>query len=328
MHSETVRRPGLSGLWSSYFFPTTTPVRLAVLRIIFVAAQLTVFRESLADQRHLLSADGFIEPMWWTRLLLLVFTEELLRTPAFVESLWWLTHAAGLLALIGFRTRTSMFLFGLGNLLMVSFRYSYGEVHHPEALYRILLLVFAFAPLGRCYSIDSWLGRRRDPGAWGPETTMDTATWPILLGQWMLAIAYLEAFFSKVTGGGLHWINGYTLQTYLLRDGIRFDRPLGIWFAQQPREVCMFLAASTLVFEATFILILFDRFKLVRLVRPLYFLAGLGFHVGILVTMGATFQQFILLYALWIPFDRFVGRRRAAPRSGHALGDPVPAGAA
>lgn len=318
-------QPGAAGLWSAYFFPTTSPVRLAVLRIVLVAAQLTIFREALSDQRHLLSADGFIEPMWFTRLLLLVFSEELLRTPALVESLYWLTHAAGLLALIGFRTRTSMFIFGLGNLLMASFRYSYGEVHHPEALYRILLLAFAFAPLGRCYSIDSWLGRRKNKHAWGPSSTTDMATWPILLGQWLLAIAYLEAFFSKMTGGGLYWMNGYTLQTYLLRDGLRFDRPLGIWFAQQPRELCMFLAASTLVFEATFILILFDRFRVIRLVRPLYFIAGMGFHFGILVTMGATFQQFIVLYALWIPFDRLLARRRPGLDPGHALGDTAPA---
>lgn len=309
--SEPLSPPrGLAGCWAGYFFPTTSPVRLAVLRIVLVAAQLTYFRESLVTQRLLLGADGFIDPSWLTRLLLAVFSEETLRTPALVESLWWATHAAGILALVGFRARTSMFLFGLGNLILVAFRYSYGEVHHPEAIYRILLLVFAFAPIARCYSVDSWLRRRRGDTNWGPQATTEMATWPILLGQWMLAIAYLEAFFSKITGGGLYWMNGYTLQTYLLRDGLRFDCPMGIWFAQQPRELCMLLAAGSLFFEATFFLIMFDRVRLVRRIRPLYFAAGVGFHIGILVTMGATFQQFLMLYVLWVPFERYLGRSR------------------
>ena len=299
------KQNAMTRMWSAYFFPTTSPVRLGVLRIILVAAQLAFFRESLRDHRAFLARDAFIDPMLLTRLLLKVFPEQTLRDGVFIDSLWWVTCLAGVLALVGLCSRTSIFIFGLGNLLLASLRYSYGHVSHPEAIYCTLLMLSAFAPIGRCYSIDSWLHRRKGHPGWGPRATTDMAMWPILLGQWLLTIAYLQAFFSKIMVGGMYWINGYTLQQYLLTKGLRNDRPLGVWFAQQPREFFIALAVGSLLFEGTFLIIMFDRFKLVRRLRPLYLLGGVGFHTGIYVTLSAAFPQFVLMYLLWFPFESY-----------------------
>ena len=85
----------------------------------------------------------------------------------------------------------------------------------------LALGILAFAPVGRVLSVDALLRRRRSPTP-APSILSqehELAGWAIHLVQWLLVLIYLSAVFSKlVFVGGLDWLNGYTLQYYLIQE--------------------------------------------------------------------------------------------------------------
>ena len=44
--------------------------------------------------------------------------------------------------------------------------------------------------------------------------------WPLKLAHVVLAMTYFSTGITKLLAGGLAWMNGYTLQTYVFIDGI------------------------------------------------------------------------------------------------------------
>lgn len=299
--------------WAQFFFPNGSTARTAMLRLICVGLQLAWFRYPLSSHLKLLAAPGFAEPQVIVRLLLNVFDEETLRSPAVIKFVWWNTMACGVLAFIGLGTRVSLGLYAAGTMLLISHIYSYGEYHHPEALYVIFLFLLAFSPCADCLSVDAWLLRGngssggRDEGSvegrpWYRGRVTRLAMWPLITVQCLLAIAYTDAALSKLILGGPAWFNGYTLQNYLLFDGIR----KGTWGLHVVpfRWVCVILAFGAVAFESTFWLILIPKFK--RLI-PFVLLAGVGMHGGIYLLQQAPFFQFMVLYLAWVPFERWNG---------------------
>ena len=100
-------------------------------------------------------------------------------------------------------------------------------------------------------------------------------------------------------GGGFDWLNGTTLQRYLVVNALYWDRPLGLWFAEQFTLVKL-LGWFTILFEATFLVVLWKP----RL-GWIYALAGAGFHLGIWWTMKAPFIAYLPCYAALIPWSRW-----------------------
>jgi len=295
--------------WTKSWFPETTPLRLAVCRILVVGAHLIWFREALST--HLLlvrSSDGFIQPQAIIRAICAVIPEDTFRTPETMTIIFWVTMAAGFLTLIGLATRSSAFVFALGNWILVAHSYSYGEKHHPEALWCIFLMLLAFSPSGRCLSVDAmirkWRKRPETDGAWGVKSTMTTALWALLLTQVVMAITYLNAGLCKLHVSGLSWMNGYTLQGHMFTDAVRWERPLGLWMAQQ-HNLCIALSVFAIVFEVFFFVALISR----RAV-PFVLICGVALHMGIFLTQAAPFFQTMILYCVFIDFDRLFRRMR------------------
>jgi hypothetical protein len=323
--------------WDRYMFPQTKAVRLAVMRIIVCGLHVLLFALPWDYTATFLQADGFIRPEWITQLWLLVVPEAVLRTAEFMAVAHMVMYSAAVLACIGLRTKLSLWALVISSWLISAHGYSYGEIHHPEAVWNIFLLMLALGPAGRALSVDAWLARRKlgEPEAtragWGTDATMSTAFWGIRVTMIVIALAYLDAGLSKLLNGGLdawvyrigfenfgvwdstkrglHWFNGYTLQHYLLQDGIRFDRPLGVWISQY-KTLCQLLSVGAVAFELGFILILFFR----RLI-PVLLIGGVMLHAGIEVTQGATFFMLVTLYGVWVPWERLLARfnARSAP---------------
>ena len=292
--------------WARYFFPVGSTARPAVLRIVCVALQLLWFTYPLSGQLKLLGATGFSEPQVIVRGLLLVFEPETLRSAAVIQTVWWATTACGVLALVGLFTRVSLGAYAVGTMLLISHKYSYGEYHHPEAIYVLFLFVLAFGPCGDCLSVDAWR-KRRGGGAgteagrpWYRGRTSRLAMWPLITAQCLVAVAYLDAATSKMLLGGLSWFNGYTLQNYLLFDGIR-KGTLGVHVAPY-RWVCVGLAIGAVAFESSFWLTLVPRLR--RWV-PLFIVGGVGLHLGIYLLQQAPFFTFMVLYLTWVPVERW-----------------------
>lgn len=301
------RAPMLAGKaidrWNDFWFPETTAVRLAVCRIVVVGSWLLFFGVPLETHLHYIRvSDGFVLPQAMISAICALVPVEVFRTVEVITVLYWVTMAAAIGTLVGLMTRPAAFVFALGNLVLTAHSYSYGSRHHPDAILSIFLMLLAFAPSGRCLSIDAVIRRRRngaqDKGGWGLRATMATAMWPLKVTQVLIALAYLNAGLCKFYRGGLEWLNGYTLQSYLLMDAVRWDRPLGLWLAQQ-HELAILLSIGTVCFETFFFLTLFWR----RAV-PVFLVGGVLVHVGIYLAMAAPFFQLLVLYSVFIEFDR------------------------
>jgi len=320
--------------WRHYWFYPAPLIYLAACRIVFVAFQL--FQLSILDRRgefSRLSAlpNDLYHPLPILRLL--TFPVEWVTAGAVhwrdwqfrpsvevLEGVYWVTYVAGVLALIGLKTNPSLFVFATGSIFLQAFFYSFKDFHHPEALLLITLIALAFSPAGRVLSIDDLrrrlalalkrrkfvdfhLARRRSVLAW----------WPLLLVQWLLALVYFSAALSKLKMSGFDWANGYTLQYYLLQDGVRWGSNVGVWLGGQHTLVWL-MSWMSLIFEGTFFLaVLFPALALV------YIPIGAAFHAGIYVAMRAPFFHYFPLYLAfisWLPAGRVTLRWLGLSESG------------
>jgi Vitamin K-dependent gamma-carboxylase len=308
--------------WNAYWFRPAPYVDLAMVRIITVACQLwlllTLRRYSM-DHFEVLwgMPEALYDPITLLKLFLLPFGWDYRPSPQVIQLVYYVTVLSGVTALIGFRTAISLWGFALGNMFLISYIYSHGDFHHTEAPLMIAFGILALAPSGRTLSVDQWLRERRSatPVARDLLTAEGPfAGWPLRLIQWLFVLIYLSAILSKlVYEGGLEWLNGYTLQYYLIQDTLRKGTLLGGWFAQH-HTLVLLSQYMVVTFQATFALcVIFPR------LRWIYVPVGLGFHVANWVALQAPFPEWIALYAVLIPWrDGFaIARGYLAARTRH-----------
>jgi uncharacterized membrane protein YphA (DoxX/SURF4 family) len=307
----------LLAIWQAYWFPRTTSLNLAGARIVAVAAELFWFFPSLSTQINLATSNTeFSRPQPLIRLIDLFVPRDMLYTADGMTAVYWLTFAAGLFALVGLFTRTSLFLLALGVWFFVSHGYSYADIHHPQAVFAIFLMLLPFSPAGERLSVDAWLRRRSGRAPQAPVTT-EMAMWPLRVAHVLLSLTYFSTGITKLMCCGLEWMNGYTLQNHIFSDAIDRGIPIGLWLANQ-HTLCILLAIATIGFELFyFTSILFPR------IAPLWFVGGILFHVGLYVTSGHPFFEHIALNLImllfldadWFPrtFRALVGTGGAAP---------------
>ena len=112
----------------------------------------------------------------------------------------------------------------------------------------------------------------------------------------MFALIYLDAAVHKMFRAGLDWMNGYTLQFYLIADGLKRGSDIGVWLGQQ-HTLAWLLSWVTMLFEATFFSVL-----IYPMLGWIYVPAGLALHTGMCVTGVACFYQYVALYTVFIPW--------------------------
>lgn len=291
--------------WRDFWFKPGRLFDLALLRLVLVALQSFILLSyNFPMLKYVLSLPEYLyEPQLVLKILALPFGEVPLPAESTMIGLFWLTFFLGLFAFVGLFTNAVLILYTFLCIVLQAFTYSFGDVHHPEAIMMLALIALALSPSGRVISLDSWLAARRA----GSETSGDAgllleaedkyARWPVLFLQWFFPLMYLSAVVSKLTRGGLEWANGISLQYYMILEAYKNDSDLAM-FVSQFHGFLMFAEVIVLVFQATFFLILFfPRLKWVYL--PL----GLAFHIIIYVTLRAPFPQWIVLYMIYIPWS-------------------------
>ena len=287
-----------------YWFGEGSYRDLAIARIVIIGGHLLFFYPPLSRQidRAQAPPDTF-SALPALKVLLLPLGEWGIRPdPTLIHAVWIVGILAGIAALAGKYTRLSLFTHAAATTLILAHYLSYGTVHHTRSLLVIALWALAFSPAGRVWSVDDLTQRVSDAVARGrflrgaPERAFGPmARWPLLLIQWTLALAYFSAGMSKLIYGGLDWFRPSTLTFYLTQDAVRQDAPFGLMLTGFP-EFLTAIAVGTVVFELLFFLAV-----IVPRTAWLFVLMGCGMHVGILLTMGAPFLTWSLLYVAFLP---------------------------
>ena len=298
----------MARFWYAYWFRPSLSVNLAMARIVIVGMQLLLLalREVYNYNRYIELAslpEILYKPLPIFRFLTFPFGSDFRPSLDIVLVIYGLAFVFGLLALIGYKTKISLALFAFSILFLQAFSYSFGEKHHAEGIYIMVIFMLALSPSGKVLSLDALLRQRRlnPKRVWhGFFNVMDErdsfARWPLLMAQWMLALAYLDSAVSKLSGAGFDWVNGYTLQFYLVRDGTLRGSEFATWLSEH-HVLTMLLSWQTLIFQGTFFLVLIFP-KLARVYAPL----ALSLHAGMCVTHIACFWQFMALYVVFIPW--------------------------
>ncbi len=296
--------------WNSYWFRPAPLLDLAILRIVAVGLQLWLMLvpSNILKELYIRASqpDNLYTPLPILKILLSPFGWGYRPSLDVLIVLYWITIVAGTLALIGLRTNLSLLIFAIGSVILQAFAWSFGEIHHTMQIMMIALSVLALSPSGQVLSVDAWRRRHLNPAGsqksnWSEILYAESrfARWPILLIQWFFVLMYLSAVISKMAVSGTEWMNGYTLQYYLIRDGMRWGSPLALW-ASQYHLFIMLLQWVIVIIQSTFwVAVIWPP------ARWIYIPLGLSFHLGILLTLRANFYTWIALYVVFIPWTHF-----------------------
>ena len=138
---------------------------------------------------------------------------------------------------------------------------------------------------------------------------------PIILAiEAILPFVYFNAFVSKVLNGGWSWFNGETLRGYFYFMYLETGNILALAISKS-LVLCGVLAISTLVFEASFGLILFRKPLRLWLVA-----IALFFHLGVYLTMQINFfWMYFPVYFIYLDFFSLRPQTKKIPVLGSIL---------
>jgi uncharacterized membrane protein YphA (DoxX/SURF4 family) len=284
-------------LWNSYWFPRTTTRALGISRIVVIAAQMFLLFPAIESNIQLAKRNpDFMSPQLLIAAIGAIVPDGSFFTPTGFSVIRSVTIVAGVTCLIGLFTRTSAFLFALGNWILIAHAYSYADIHHTEAIWCIFLMLLAFTPSGNSFSLDALIKRRLRNDHAASDEKIETAVWPLKLVHVLLGLTYFSTGLAKMVYGGVDWLNGYTLQTIMLTDAVGRNLPLGIWLAQN-YTLCLLLSFYTIWFELFFVVSVF-----VSRTIPFFLINAILFQVGLYLFAGHDFFQHMILLTLLLVF--------------------------
>lgn len=312
----------LSSYVDGYWFKSAPLFNLDVVRIILCATilfQITLFSDyhGKIDETEALPPELF-RPIFLLKILHLPlgwgFSETgvwaVQISPAFVHGMLSLCIVSGGLALLGVFTRFALFIFACTFFYVQGYLYSFGDFHHSEAIGCIALFALAFSPVGRAISVDRLrVVHRTGEPLFGVDEYSPFAGWALIFIQWFFVAMYWSAVASKLGSGGLDWANGYTLQYYLARDGLRWESDLALWLSQH-HTLVQFGQIGVILFQSFFFMAV-----LFPVLRWLAVPAGLTLHISIYLTLTAPFFIWIALYSVFIPWSEAMRLLRSHTRS-------------
>ncbi len=290
----------LTARWQRYWFDDQASLfDLAVVRVL--AAGVILFMLLAQGYSSLSLSLGIADPLWTPIWLMKILAFGARPDDATVLLVYWVTVASIFALLVGFATNLAAMVGAVGHAYVTGYIYSFGHVHHPEPVMIFALVALALSPAGKVVSIDYLLYWRytQPPGTAIVTWTDQRAAWALKFIMAFFALMYLSAVHSKIMRDGT-WLNGFTLQWYLAKDGILHDSPLAVWLSTK-HALILTIQYVVYFFQSTFWLaVIFPR------LRWFYVPVGLAFHFGIYFTLRAPFFYWIVLYAAFIPWRHVV----------------------
>ena len=229
---------------------------------------------------------------------------DLLQTHSGMLTLKTLMLVSLLLSTAGFLTRFST----RTSLLLVLFYQgllrSFGHFNHDEMIAIYFLVVLAFTPCGDAFSIDNWLSRR---GRTAPQRPAFAYAYPILLMQLLLAWAYFSSALIKLRVAGWKYLSPDNLPALAIfhsLDNLHDTAFRAAFWLPQVREYLPYFVAIILIWELLFPLAVFFR-----RVRWWILVIGIVFHVSTLFLMNIFFPHQLMMYVIFINWDRLTGKQ-------------------
>jgi len=282
-----------SGLLKRFFQEPASPFPLAFFRITFFLSFLLLF-ENRSIRFSALPHEFLFPPIGWNWILdVLPIREPDTRLLYFLHRGFLLSSAAG------FCTRTSIIGVLATGTWLLGIPQFYGKINHYHHLLWFTA-VFAASPCADALSIDAlWKARRRtDLRVISPPSSSVVYALPLKMFWLLLGMIYFWAGFWKVWTAGLEWAFSDNLRFILYNKWAELDWIPPVRIDHYPL-LYQSLAALTLLFETSFIFLIFDR----RL-RVLAFLGGMAFHNSTNYFMAISFIDLQFCYVCLLDWDR------------------------
>ena len=206
-----------------------------------------------------------------------------------------LLGALGLLTVVTTKTSFLLVLFYQGLLR------SFGHFNHDEMIAVYFLAVLAFTPCGDTFSLDSRIAKTRK------ARPLFAYAYPILLMQLLLAWTYFSSALIKLRVAGLKYLSMDNLPSLAIFHSLDNLHDTGFRLAfwlPQVKAYLPFAVGFVLIWELLFPLAIFWR-------RVRWWILGVGvaFHLATLFLMNIFFPHHLMMYLVFINWDRFASQR-------------------
>ncbi len=255
--------------FDALFHIKTTSKNIDILRILFFGYLTFISYELCSDLLFMQPLKPFYKPILLLRIFNIPFPDY--YTILAIGALWYIST---ILIILKIRTILcsviSLFLF----ILFQCWTFSFEKMDHSYVTltYAFILLPFLFDEQ--------------------KKNNLVFNSWSLPLIRISIAMVYFLSSLEKILISGLSWLDPGTLKTYMDFHETKLSK-----FIAQYDALCIFISAGTLLFQLSFILIVFlPRFKWFWIV------GGVLFHTGTLLVMkiGHPLNPWILVYIFFI----------------------------
>lgn len=196
-----------------------SPESLAILRIV-LSSLILVF--SVPPIQWILNLatvnETFIKPNLIIEVFQFLLGDGILLSLSFIKVIYFLILISGLFTVIGLFSKYSIPLIAFLYTFIIAYMWSFGEVHHPRSVLCWFFIIMALSKRSAdAYSLDAYFGLQK------PQNYLWKYSWPSAILMIALSSAYCFSGLWKIFyQGGVEWLNGYTLQYYIVSKGENF----------------------------------------------------------------------------------------------------------
>ena len=271
-----------------WFMPAVPLARVAVFRVfIYVFIIIDVLTISGDVIAHGWTPE-FYQPLWLARFLHIPAVSVL-----GAQILLALIIVFSMLAAAGILQRISGWAVAITFGAWLFYTQGYGYVAHDHMA--LVIAAFVLPTIGAA--------RFRDVG-----TASARAGWALRVVQIAVVLTYFYSVLMKwiASGNITHWANGAVIIWALMRRGAEWSKP----FLEMPG---LLIAAqwATLVFEFLSPVVLFLKGKWLYGAVVFFCL----FHLMTYIALGIHFLPTVICWAAFLPLEKLVPKRFAAPRA-------------
>jgi hypothetical protein len=273
-----------------FFSETTTPVNLAVFRIVLFAALLGYLDVSQVVLFSRFPADLRVAPIGIGWLI-----DILPMSPAWAGAASYLFVLVCVSGFLGFFSRTSATLALVLGFYVLGIPQFFGKIDHYHHLLWFMAIL-ATSPCGDALSIDALVASRKKKNSKATEPSIAYAL-PLKFVMLLIGSIYFFAGLWKFVIGGIGWATSDNMKYILHAQWFRLDWMPAFRIDQYP---LLYKAAGigVIVFELAFIFLLFFP----RLRRFAAF-GGLLFHLSVYFFAHINFWTLALCYVVFIDFE-------------------------